>query len=416
MLRFKPPGGPFLHLRILLAEYHFICEDQMNKQIRFFPAFLALTFAALACSFPALGTNRTPAPEPSAVPAGLLPHAFYYLGTDSAGLMQVFRQERDGTSQQQLTSETVNVNDYSVSSADGSVAYVANNQLLFVNADGSGRRVLVDGGPLDENNPFLSVINSPVFSPDGGTLAYGYKGLNLYDVSTGASHLVIENQIGDSVGEGLLFPKELYWPEHYSPDGSKLLITLGYYEGASAAIYDPAGNSLVRLTGGEDALICCDEMEWSADGTSFYSASPSTGMFSSGLWRVDAATGVVTTLLPGEAGDGTFNFADEPYLAPDGQLYFFFANFSPPADVFGGRTPLQLVRSAPDGVTGRTVLRPETFEMMNEALWAPDTSFVVVAFAPNPEVFQGGRAEILYLDGRPNIVLTSFAQQMKWGP
>ena len=384
----------------------------MNKRFHFLSAFLALAVAVLACSFPALGTNRTPTPEPSAVPAGPLPHTFYYLGTDSAGLTQVFRIERDGTSQRQLTLETVNVNDYGVSPADGSVAYVANNQLLFVNADGSGRRLLVDGGPVDENNPFLSVINSPVFSPDGQTLAYGYKGLNLLNVGTGASDLVIENKIRDS-GGGFLFPEELYWPERYSPDGSKLLITLGYYEGASAAIYDPASNSLVRLTGAEGALICCDEMEWSADGTSFYSASPAAGMFNSGLWRVDASTGAVTTLFTSNFDSASFLYADEPYLAPDGQLYFFFLESTSEINM---RTPLQLVRSAPDGVTGRTVLRPETFELMNEALWAPDASFVVVAFAPNQDVHQGGRAEIVYLDGRRNMALTEFAQQMQWGP
>lgn len=384
----------------------------MNKQIRLVSVFLALSIAVLACSFPAFGTNRTPSPEPSAVPVGPLPHTFYYLGSDSAGLTQVFRLERDGTTQRQLTSEPVNVNDYGVSSADGSVAYVANNQLLFVNADGSGRRVLVYGDPVDENNPFLSMINSPVFSRDGQTLAYGYKGLNLLNVGTGASDLVIEDRIRDS-GGGFLFPEELYWPERYSPDGTKLLITLGYYEGASAAIYDPASNSLVRLTGGEGALICCDEMEWSTDGTSFYSASPAAGMFNSGLWRVDAASGMVTTLLSSNFDSSSFLYADEPYLASDGQLYFFFLETT---SEFNMRTPLQLVRSAPDGVTGRTALRPETFELMNEALWAPDASFVVVASAPNQDVYQGGRAEVVYLDGRPNMVLTPFAQQMKWGP
>ena len=415
----------------------------MNKQIRIFCAFLGLAIAVLACSFFPVGTDATqtsspdqvgtavamtlqaltpelsgptlePSAQPSASPSSLLPHIFYYLGTDSAGLTQVFRIERDGITQRQLTSEPVNVNDYGVSPADGSIAYVANNQLLFVNADGSGRRMLVDGGPVDENNPFLSVINSPVFSPDGQTLAYGHKGLNLYAVSTGASDLVIENQIDDS-NSNFLFPKELYWPEDYSPDGTKLLITLGYYEGASSAIYYPASNELVRLKGGEGALICCGETEWTPDSSSFYAANPSMGMFSSGLWKVDAATGAVTELIRGDAGDGNYNLADEPYLAPDGQLYFFFAAVSSP-DGIVMRPPLQLVRSAPDGVTDRTVLRPETFELMNEALWAPDATFVVVAFAPTQEVYQGGQAEIVYLDGRPNVVLIAFAQQMKWGP
>jgi Tol biopolymer transport system component len=390
----------------------------MNKRIRFFFAFLALTMAVLACSFPSIAPTQTigtptsePSAQPSASPAGLLPHTFYYRGTDSAGLMQVFRLERDGTTRSQLTSEPANVDDYDVSPVDGSVAYVANNQLLLVNADGSGHRVLVEGGPVDENNPFLTAINSPVFSLDGQTLAYGHKGLNLYNISTGASNLVIEDQIDDSFD--FPFPKELYRPERYSPDGSKLLITLAYYEGASAAIYDPATGGLVRLQGGEGALICCDDMEWSADGSSFYSASPAAGMFNSGLWRVDASNGMVTTLFASSLDSNSYVYADEPYPAPDGQLYFFFAETD--REIMS-RTPLQLVRSAPDGVTGRTPLLSNTFELMNEALWAPDASFVVVAFAPNQETFQGGRAEIVYLDGRPNIVLAEFAQQMKWGP
>ena len=408
----------------------------MNKRFRPFSALLILTIIIAACTSPAAdaGTQPSsadqvatvvvmtlqaltpevdagPSPEPEAPEDTLLPHTFYFLGTDSAGLTQVFRIERDGKTQKQLTFEPVSVNDYDVSLADESVAYVANNQLLFVNADGSDRRLVVDGGPVDENNPFLSNMNSPVFSPDGQTLAYGYKGLNLYSVSSGVSNLVIENQIEDS--GGFPFPKELYWPESYSPDGTKLLITLGYYEGASAAIYDPASKALVRLTGAEGALICCDETVWSADGSSIYSASPSAGMFNSGLWKIDPSTGAVTTLFTSNFDSGSFLYADEPYLALDDQLYFFFAEAT---TELNSRTPLQLVRSAPDGVTGRTVLRPDTFELMNESLWAPDASFVVVAFAPTPEVYQGGRAEIIYLDGRPNVVLTAFAQQMKWGP
>jgi hypothetical protein len=67
-------------------------------------------------------------------------------------------------------------------------------------------------------------------------------------------------------------------------------------------------------------------------------------------------------------------------------------------------------------VTGRTVLSTEDFQLLNEALWAPDASFVIAVFAPTREVYQGGQAEIIYFDGRPAVVLTPFAQQMKWGP
>ena len=402
----------------------------MNRPFQLFTILPILSILIAACNIPAANSGTQPAsndqvatvvaltlqastPDPETPSDSLLPHTLYFLGTDAAGLTQVFQLERDGKTQKQVTSEGVNVGNYGVSPVDGSVAYVVNNQLLLINADGSNRRLLVDGGSVDENNPFLNNITNPVFSPNGQTLAYGYKGLNLYSLSAGTSNLVIENQIDDNIGGGLLFPTELYWPERYSPDGSKLLITLGYYEGASAAIYDPASGGLVRLSGAEGALICCDAMEWSADGTGVYSASPAAGMFNSGLWRVDPSSGAGTTLFTSNFDSSSFLYADEPYLAPDGQLYFFFAEST---DELNSRTPLQLVRSAPDGVTGRTVLRPETFELMNEALWAPDASFVVVAFANTPDTYQGGRAEIVYLDGRPNVVLAQFAQQLKWGP
>lgn len=369
----------------------------------------------LTAAVPADGNPTATSPSPS-TPGGttLLQRSFYYLGIDSAGLTQVFRIEQDGVTQRQITSEPVTVNDYDVSRVDGSVAYVANNQLLLINADGSNRRMLVDGGPVDPNNPFLNTIDSPVFSPDGQTLAYGYQGLRLYSFATNDSELILENQV-DDVGGGLFVPRELYSPERYSPDGTKLLITLGYYEGASSAIYFPATNALVRLEGGEGALICCDETEWSSDSSSVYAASPTMGMFSSGLWRVDAATGEVTTQLPGDAGGGNFNVADEAYLAPDGQLYFLFATVPAPEGIIT-RSPLQIVRSAPDAVTGRTVLSSETFELLNEALWAPDASFLVVVIAPAPEIYQGGEARIVYLDGRPSVTLAPSAQRMKWGP
>ena len=421
----------------------------MSKYFRPFIAFLILGIVTLACDLPipvpvppASGTATPPfSPEQigtavaltltAAVPGGvdptatgpgfatpggsaLLPRTFYYLGSDSAGLIQIFRIELDGVTQRQITAEPVSVNDYDISRIDGSVAYVANNQLLLINADGSDRRVLVDGGAVDPNNPFLSTISSPVFSPDAQTLAYGFKGLQMYSFSTGESDLIIENQI-DDVGGGLFVPRELYSPERYSPDGAKLLITLGYYEGASSAVYYPATNALVRLEGGEGALICCDDTEWSADSSSVYAANPTMGMFSSGLWRVDAATGEVTTLIQGDAGGGNYNVADEAYLAPDGQLYFLFATVPAPEGIIT-RSPLQLVRSAPDGVTGRTVLSGEDLQLLNEALWAPDASFIVVVIAPSQEIYQGGQAKIVYLDGRPSVMLAPSAQQMKWGP
>jgi WD40-like Beta Propeller Repeat len=412
----------------------------MKKHLRRLTVFLILTVVVAGCVSP-VGTGETqpsssdqvatkvpptlPAPTPEVIdtptsvpeaatspgavtPGGTtsLPRTFYYLGTDHAGITQVFRLERDGTTRRQLTFEPGNVTDYDVSLADGSVSYVSYSQLLLINADGSDRRMVADADAG-------IIVRSPVFSPDGQMLAYGYKGLNLYNVSTGTSRLVIEDQM-EETNTGSRLAMELYWPERYSPDGMKLLITLGFYEGTSSAIYYPASNSLVRLIGGERAGICCEVTEWSADGSSFYAAKASMDMFDSGMWRVDANTGMVTTLFASNYASESFVYAGEPYLAPDGQLYFFF--LAGTRKFYDGHAPLQPVRSAPDGVTNRTVLRPDTFERMNEALWAPDASFVVVAYAPIQDVYQGGQAEIVYLDGRRNVVLAPSAQQMKWGP
>jgi hypothetical protein len=285
---------------------------------------VAATFQALTAAAPEPLTATLPA-EPSS----LLPQSLYFLNNDSAGLPQVYRLEKDGKTMTQITFEPAKVDTYDVSLADGSVAYVSNNQMFMVDASGANRRKLLEGGTIDENNPFLTNLTNPVWSPNGQTIAYGYKGLNFYSVATGQSNRVLDNLIKELDG-GFSIPEELYWPEKYSADGSKLVITLGYYEGASAAIYYPNGNALVRLNGDEGALICCGDTEWTADGSAFYSANASIGMFNPGLWRVDSASGATTTRLKGDQGNGTFIFARSPHLAPDGLLVSMQNGINPP--------------------------------------------------------------------------------------
>lgn len=378
---------------------------------------LTVVSMTLQAARPEIVDTPTTVPE---VSTSLLPRSLYFLGRDSQSLMQVYRMESDGKTQTQLTIEPVNVTDYDVSLADGSIAYVASNQLLLAKADGSNRRVLVDGG----TDPDLRGFYNPVFSPDGGTLAYAQNGLNLYSVSTGVSSLVIEDQLEDPTPEGVRFPIETYWPKRYSPDGTKLVINLGYFEGSSLAIYDPASTTLVRLTSAEDTLICytsCvySDVEWSADSASFYTANSQNDFAydTGGLWKVDAASGAVTTLIPLGLGDGTIELPDEPYPAPDGQLYYFFGAFGVDSGFFDAPL-LELVRSAPDGVTSRTVLRNKNFVLMDEALWAPDASFVIVASVPMLNWDQGGGVLELYpTDGQKESVwLAPFGRQMKWGP
>ena|SRR5688572_13039090 len=375
---------------------------------------VAMTLQAL---MPTVAETATTVPEAT---TSLLPHSLYYLGRDSQSISQIYRMQRDGKTVTQLTFEPLNVTDYDVSIMDGSLAYVASNQLLLANADGSNRRVLVDGG----TGPDLRGFYGPVFSPDGGTLAYADKGVNLYSVSTGVSKLVIENQYGDPLPSGALFPLEIYTPERYSPDGTKLLLALGHWEVApSHAVYYPDTNTLVRYEEVQDYIYCCSfhgGPVWSPDSSSFYGvASVHDTAYQFGeLWRVDAANGALTrTFNSPLAGSETVSLPVEPYPAPDGQLYFFFGAYDVNSGFFDAPV-LELVRSASDGVTDRTVLRDENFVLMDEALWAPDASFVIVAIdTARSWDLDGGVLELYYTDGQKEAVwLAPHGQQMKWGP
>lgn len=378
---------------------------------------VAATLSALTASSPSDSATPLPATQPADTPSDLLPHSMYYLASDSAQVIQIYRLEKDGKTVTQLTSEPVSVEDYDVSLLDGSLVYVSDNKLINIRADGSNRSMLFDGGAKDPNNPFLTNVSNPVFSPDNQTIAFSYKGLNLYSIIDGQARLVLKDDVTD-FGGGLLVPSTLYRPEIYTSDGSKLILTLAHYEGASAAIYQTSNGSLVQLNNDQGALICCGDYSISNDGSSLYSGSPTFGMFPAGLWRVDLNSGNVTTLMQGDLGStNPLDTIDNPFIAPDGQLYFFYASVPTNGGDIINRPPLQIVRSATDGVTGRTVLRPETFTSMNEALWAPDASFVIVVVAQNDQTYIGGAAQLYYTDSQKAMIsLLPYAQNMKWGP
>ena len=371
-------------------------------------AMASATAASATAAFASAGTSQS---LPTPISANLLPHALYFLGQDEGGLLQVFRLDADGRTNHQITFEPIQVDSYDVSPSDGNIAYSSNNQLFVVDANGAGRRMLLDGGPLDENNRWMNTVGAPVWSPDGQTLAYSHGGLNFLSLSTGASSRVLENKVDTSPGFAVV--SELYAPVSYSPDGSRLLISITFNEGGTYAIYDPANAQVLRLQRNEGGIVCCHPT-WTPDGRGLYLTSPSMGMVESGLHFADAASGSVTTVLPGAVPDGTYNFADAVQVGPDGKLYFFFNNLPqiPPGD----HTPLFMVRSDSDGVTGRKQLLPQAFNNLNEILWASDASLAIVVVTSGANADAAGQARILYPDGRATVTLLQSAQNLRWGP
>jgi Tol biopolymer transport system component len=219
---------------------------------------------------------------PASVPeesSSLLPHSLYFLGIDDQGIKQIFRMERDGKTLVQLTFESANVSDYDVSMVDGSIAYEVNDQLVLSNGDGSNRRLLIEG-KLD---PGVPESYHPVFSPDGQTLAYGQNGLNLYNLSTGDSRLVIENQYAEPQPDGFRMPVELYWPEEFSPDGKKLLGAVT----CCSMIPVPIPGALLQV---QDYIYCCS---FQGGPPGLPVASAHDYAYQSDGWAIDAQNGTL---------------------------------------------------------------------------------------------------------------------------
>lgn len=335
-----------------------------------------------------------------------LPHSVYYLygiGEDT----QVWRLGTDGVITEQLTDEAAGVTHYSVSPTDGSLAFVSDNQLFLVDGRGQNRKMIADGSQADEtaeDYAHRGFVESPVFSPDGRTLAYAFDGLHLYDINTGEDQHVLTN-LGNLLGEPFVFVKENYYPGPWSPDGDRLLIVMGYFEGSTLAVMEPGKEQPYRRLR-SDGPVCCT-YHWTADGSSVFVANPSFGVQWPGLWRYDAGTGerfdLVTTLPESP------HFVGWPVQLPSGDLLFFHGErFTPDEGI-----PLVMVRSGPDGAD-RTQIRPEEFHIV-DALWSADGSLVLIV------QFSGGDAMQVVLARPDEIPLRVLIEgqrirQLAWGP
>lgn len=343
----------------------------------------------------------------------LLPHTLYYLNSADGEIFQVWQLNRDGLSNTKITAEPNGVEEFSVSPIDGRVAYITQNQIFITDDNGEQRQLLIDGrDDIAETDEYFYTqkISGLSWSPDGATLAYGRNGLHIYHFDSQVDEYVLPNEI-ETRDSGLQFPQALYSPYQWSPNGALLLVNISYYEAGTLGIYTPGTPGVLKLGEG---IICC-QPAWSPDSRSIVVASPFLGYVESGLWHFETATGVQTELIPATSPDNTLNFAGWPVVLQNGDLRYFYTNTPsfPSGDV-----PMLLVNSASDGVSSRTILRPENW-LNYEVLWAEDGSLALAVQPITGEAPGWPRTGPIVLippSEEPVIPLGINGYQLQWGP
>ena len=348
----------------------------------------------------------TTAEEPAPQTGGVLPAPLYLL-SDASGSTQIWRIEADGVTTQQITEEPEPINEYAVSPDGDTVVYVIGNSLVRVNLQGE-RIVLFEAAPQDPNDPLAAYgsLHSPRWSPDGSEIMVAYGGLAVIPATGGEMQLLIPNTLQTNPELVDIFPVEfVFVPISWSPSGDRMLITKAYVpEGGEVHIVDRQTLETVELNN-ERGVICCAP-RWSADGSSIIFANDTFGMFEPGLWRADANTGEIQSIIESDPQNGPWLRASNPTLLADGTIRAFAKREEEFLLPDGSIAPLFMADIAADGTL--TELRSDPF-MVQEALWFADGSAVVV------DANTTGRMAVFPVDGAPEIDLPLVGRSLRWG-
>ena len=375
---------------------------------------------------PVPGTSVLPSPTVSAAPRASTMPRLAERGLPAPLLFlragQIVRMERDGQTITPLTHEQpglpnmLAVIDFDVSPLDGSVVYIVQapdgNMLVRTDAAGQHRTVLL-------TKTFITNLR---WSPDGTRIAVQISdppeistelagGVYLISANGGAPQLLQPNDRNDRATPSP--DARGYMPHAWSPDGKQLLLS-AYglsVDVCSAAVKDLAMGTLIPIQAPMGMVSGCASGQWSVDGRTIYigMARPGPQPPVPGLWQADPKTGAITPYLQGEFEVGGYQLVTNYRPLKNGGVYAFVSTVKQlPHPLSGVVVPYKLWQgSQTDGL----FLRDEYFSVVGQALWATDTSGVVVDM-PNANTGTIITAWIP-VNGDPVVVLGTFMGEIK---
>jgi len=348
--------------------------------------------------------DPTAAPTVPPTPEPPLPQALVFLTREAGWTYKIAKFERDGATLTYLTTVPEEIKGFAINPFDGSIAYIANNNVYHMNGDGTGKYILIAGVTPSNTDQYyyMESFQGLAWSNDGQTLAFGRGGLNLYHMGTG----LIDNLLVNILN--VYGPEELYFPSQYSPNGSKLLVSIGWMEGGTIGVYNFSSSTFTYLGPGTGVIL--GDFAWSLNSNKVYVANPYLGMFDSGFWEYNAASGHKNTLITDVPG--TFYSPGWPIKLENGEMNFFMVTSSTLPE---GYFDLYMVQSVNRNVTNTVILNPNGYPVQ-EAEWTTDGVYAAIKLPG----YSGGADPtpiiIISTDGTPEINVHPNGTMLRWVP
>jgi Tol biopolymer transport system component len=315
-----------------------------------------------------------------------LPHALYFLSEGSfeteygARPEQIWRLDPDGVTLIEITHEVDGVADFDISLATDRLAYVIDqyvgnqhggsqlvrNQLVMMRTDGTERQVIVNESLVDDKG--MNQAGSPRWSPGGETLAFHQGGLVFYKVPTRQIVKVVVDDVDKY---------ERYSPELWSPDGKRLLVKQGGYEGGWWMLYDLQTETLIRLNGPYGSR---ESATWSSDSRwAVFTSAYLMGGDCKDLLQFNASTQMDSVLIPCEITQEKYSNLGWPVLTPSTDLVYFYCEANSDGSEYAS-APWRIMRTAFGREKSLILLRSDIPVNVCEVLWAEDGTIAIVSF------------------------------------